>query len=211
VSVVLRSSDCPSAQLWRSVREILDGTELCSLATQDGRGAVHISTAFFAWTEDLALYFLSDPTSRHARNLAEQSSAAVAVFDTHQVWGAAHRGLQLRGRAGPVAAGELRAAEQVYRRRFARYQEFRTAAPRTGPEAGFTALRFYAFATSELQVLDEAVFGPARPVLASSAARPNQRMQLTGRCGAEAPMQTSFRVAAVEALVCAPRAVTARS
>jgi hypothetical protein len=45
----------------------------------------------------------------------------------------------------------------------------------------------------------------------SPALTPNERMQPTGRCGAEAPWHVGMSVAAMEALVCAPRAVTARS
>ncbi len=41
--------------------------------------------------------------------------------------------------------------------------------------------------------------------------RPNKRMQLTGRRVAQHPVRASFRLAAVEALVCEPWAFTARS
>ncbi len=150
-----------SERLWQSVQAILEETALCSLATVDARGGVHVNTAFFAWTPDLVLYFLSDPASQHGRNLAQTPAAAVTVFDSRQAWGAPHRGLQLAGAAGPVPPAEVGAAEGVYRSRFRRYAEYQASAQEV-----FMALRLYRFRAERLQILDEDAFGMARPVVA---------------------------------------------
>ncbi len=155
----LHSPRHSSERLWQSIQTILEETALCSLATLDGHRRVHVNTAFFAWAPDLVLYFLSDPASQHCRNLAQIPTAAMGVFDSHQLWGAPHRGLQLEGTAGPVTTTRAAEAEQIYARRFQRYAEFRARA-----EAGFMDLRLYGFRTEHLQVLDEETFEVARPV-----------------------------------------------
>ena len=67
---------------------------------------------YFAWTSGFDVIWISDPDSRHSRNLSVNRSAAVTIYDSHQTWGGWDRGLQLFGTAGVVTG---RTAEQAER------------------------------------------------------------------------------------------------
>ena len=111
-------------QINTSVRAILDRVLLCSLATVGPNGESHISTAFFACSELLDLYFLSDPATLHCKNIADRPSVGVTVFDTHQQWGELLQGLQLLGEAFVAEGDSLTNAQRLYRGRFAAYAEW---------------------------------------------------------------------------------------
>jgi len=151
----------PANRIAEAVRRILSGTPLCSMATRGAGDYVHINTAFFAWNEAMELFFLSAPDSVHSRNLERVPTMAVAVFDSHQPWGALHRGLQLFGTAGRVDAARVGEVESLYSRRFERYREFKG-----GGSGAFSELRFYAFQAATLKLLDEEEFGEATLVSA---------------------------------------------
>src|SRR5688572_28707621 len=85
------------ADLVRSIQSILDGTDLLSLATISDQKA-WINTAYYCYGDDLALFFLSEPSTQHCKNLEHDSTAAAAIFDSHQPWGPGKRGLQVFGR-----------------------------------------------------------------------------------------------------------------
>src|SRR5437773_8390741 len=94
-------------RLYSAITRLLSENELCSMATLSPGLEAHIHTAFFAWSTDLELSFLSDPASSHARYLERASTMAVAVFDSHQRWGAEHRGIQLFGACRQSEGSEL--------------------------------------------------------------------------------------------------------
>ena len=150
MSVTLVSPDYPSERLYNSVARLLADNKLCSIATQRENGEVHINTAFFAFGDDLDLYFLSNPASVHCQNLIRSRQVAIAVFDSHQVWGTAHRGLQLFGICTLAADIEEKIARELYSSRFPPYVELRDR---------LSHLRFYSFTTTAVKVLDEDEFG----------------------------------------------------
>ena len=76
---------------------------------------------YFAWTSRFEVVWISDPDSRHSRNLLTDSSAAITVFDSHQTWGRPDRGIQLFGTASAVSGRAAREAELVYSARFPSY------------------------------------------------------------------------------------------
>lgn len=82
-----------------TARRLLGASTLCAIATVTGGGRAHVNTAYFAWSPDLDLVWISDPGSRHSRNLRERSSAAISVYDSHQTWGERDPGIQLFGTA----------------------------------------------------------------------------------------------------------------
>ncbi len=49
------------ARVRRSLHEVMDSTQLCSLSTVTPSGAAHSAHVYFAYTAKLELYFLSDP------------------------------------------------------------------------------------------------------------------------------------------------------
>src|SRR5436853_7650599 len=78
-----------------SVARVLAGNKLCSIATVARENRAHINTAFFAYSPNFELYFLSDPESLHCRNLVANPSMAMTIFNSSQNWDAPGRGIQL--------------------------------------------------------------------------------------------------------------------
>jgi hypothetical protein len=133
-------------------RELLEASPLCAIATVDRRGTPHVNTAYFAWSDELELVWLSDPEATHSRNLRTDGAAAIAVYDSHQTWGRPDRGIQLFGAAREVDDGD---AESLYRRRFPY-------------DAG--GYRFYRFVPDSVKLFDERALGGGIFVTASVAA-----------------------------------------
>jgi hypothetical protein len=130
------------------------------MATRTEAGTPHISTAYFCFSRDFTLYFLSHPRSVHCHNLTRVPQMAVAVFDSHQSWGEPHAGLQLHGTGmltNPDAGHE---PSELYAARFPRYREFLRRPPdQQGQPSTFSSLGFYRFSPERVQILDEWEFG----------------------------------------------------
>jgi uncharacterized protein YhbP (UPF0306 family) len=163
--MTVRRSNAPvSAQrIRRSVFRVLGGNRLCSISTISPRNRAHINTAFFAVSQSLELYFLSDPGSLHCRNLEGNSSMAMTIFDSRQGWDAPGRGIQLFGTGRRTEGRQARRAAQVYGGRlplFARWMKGRTAEDRR-QAALLRSYAFYRFLPTRVKILDEAEFGGA--------------------------------------------------
>jgi hypothetical protein len=130
------------------------------MATRSEAGVLDINAAFYSFSAELELYFLSNPASAHCRNLVHVGQLAVTVFDSHQEWGLPHAGLQLQGSGGPVPPEHGERARASYAARFPRYFDFVLRAGEA-PEAvtGFASLRFYRFLPTRVKILDEQEFG----------------------------------------------------
>ena len=148
--VTLLSPGHTSERLYDSVARILASNMLCSMATYGGSGKVHINTAFFCYSDDLDFYFLSNPASVHCQNVSRFPQTAVAVFDSHQPWGAPHRGLQLFGDSALAEGVTENAARGLYSSRFPAY---------AGLSGRLSHLRFYGFTPASVKILDEGEFG----------------------------------------------------
>ncbi len=89
-----------------------------SLATRGPDGAPQAAALFYAHDDDLSLYFLSDPATRHARALAADPRVAATIQDDGQAWQEI-QGLQIAGTAAPVeGAAALARAAARYAARF---------------------------------------------------------------------------------------------
>lgn len=138
-----------AAGLERLARDLLDASTLCAIATVSSDGGAHVNTAYFTWSNRLDLVWLSDPDAKHSRNLHERSTAAIAVYDSHQTWGSPDRGIQLFGTAGrTVNSAATHEAEVIYAARFPGYRA-----------ADFAAYCFYRFRPHLLKVFDETSLG----------------------------------------------------
>ena len=118
----------------RSLFRILKQNPLCSIATVTARDRPHISTAYFSYSNDLVLYFLSHPDAQHCRNLARNPSVGVTIFSSVQPWGSPGQGVQLFGTCRRATGLHLRQAERVYGRRFPAYGTWRASGPTRGWE-----------------------------------------------------------------------------
>lgn len=160
--MTLVNSDHSSEHLQEVVKRILAASMSCTMATVCEGGAAHINAAFFAYDDDLHLFFLTHQESEHGRNILRGSTVAIAVHDDGQPWGAAHTGLQLFGRA-QQATGEVEArAREHYAARFPLYTEYVEGRLSEGaPEASssFFEQRFFVFRPEQLKILHEEEFG----------------------------------------------------
>ncbi|HEX9362590.1 MAG TPA: pyridoxamine 5'-phosphate oxidase family protein [Candidatus Dormibacteraeota bacterium] len=93
----------------------MDASPLCALATVSPGGRAHINHMYFARTDRFEVIWISDADSLHSRNLARNSSAAVTIYASNQVWGKPDRGIQLFGTARSTNS---RDAISAYGRRF---------------------------------------------------------------------------------------------
>jgi uncharacterized protein YhbP (UPF0306 family) len=120
VSITRSRRRVGQARLQKLLRGLLEASPLCAIATVAGTRA-HINTAYFAWSDDFRLVWISDPGATHSRNVRRSSSAAVAVFDSQQTWGNEDRGVQLFGTAGELRGRAAERAADVYAHRFRDY------------------------------------------------------------------------------------------
>lgn len=135
---------------------ILGADILCSMATVSPDARAHINTAYFAYSENFEICFLSHPNARHCQNLRTNPSMAVSVFSAAQSWPGPDRGLQLFGTCRPAMDAQAVRAADTYATRFTPYQSW-AAGLREG-DAG-REYRFFWFAADEIKLLDEREFG----------------------------------------------------
>jgi uncharacterized protein YhbP (UPF0306 family) len=137
-----------SSRIAATARSLLEASTLCAIATVTPRAQAHVNTAYFAWSDELQLVWLSEPQARHSRNIRANGRAAVAVYDAEQRWGGRDRGLQLFGMARELDRSEDDDAAQLYSARFPEYRRDE-----------LSAYRFYAFQPRRLKLFDESKLG----------------------------------------------------
>jgi uncharacterized protein YhbP (UPF0306 family) len=121
MTVERRSRRFSSATLERVARRLMNASPLGSMATVLPGGRAHINHMYFAWRDAFEVIWISDPDSIHSRNLVRNPSAAITIYDSHQVWGRPDRGIQLFGTAGVTQGPVSIDARRVYARRFRDY------------------------------------------------------------------------------------------
>jgi uncharacterized protein YhbP (UPF0306 family) len=151
------------ARIAATARRLLSASTLCAVATASPRGSVHINSAYFAWSPGFDLVWLSDPGARHSRNLVAHAGAAIAVYDSTQVWGEPDQGIQLFGSAHQVAGPGAKDAERLYAKRFPTY-----------PDTDLGAYRFYRFRPRRMKLFDERALGAG--VFVTAAVRGGGRL-----------------------------------
>jgi uncharacterized protein YhbP (UPF0306 family) len=138
-----------AARLATIARQLLDASTLCAVATVTPNGSAHVNTAYFAWSPELDIVWLSEPRARHSRHLGSNESVAIAVYDSSQTWGSPDRGIQLFGSAREAGRGNAEKAERLYGKRF----------PQFAAEADLGAYRLYVFRPRRIKLFDERVLG----------------------------------------------------
>jgi uncharacterized protein YhbP (UPF0306 family) len=126
------------------LRELIGERTVLCLASSSRRGP-WCAPLFFAPIDGGArLVFVTDPRSRHGRELAADPRAAAAVWfettDATQV-----RGVQLVGRVVALAGRDERRARTAFLRRHPRAAPFLAARPHE---------RFFAFAVAHAKITD---------------------------------------------------------
>ena len=161
--IPITTSRITNKQIQRSVYQLLAENMLCSMASITAEGSAHINTAYFSYTPDLKIYFLSHPNAFHCQNILSNPSMALAIFSSDQTWGNSDRGLQLFGLCKQVTGREANKADRVYGKRFAKYADWK--ANLTSDSSG-RDYRLYRFITFELKVFDEKELGTGTFVVA---------------------------------------------
>ena len=146
-----RARKFSSAQLGRVARRLMNASSLCALATVSPGGRAHVNHMYFAWTGRYEVVWFSDRDSVHSRNLESDSTAAITIYDSHQVMGRPDRGIQLFGRASAVAGKAEEEATRAYVRRF-------------GVDP--SGYRAYVFRARTVKLFDERLLSPAMLVTA---------------------------------------------
>jgi uncharacterized protein YhbP (UPF0306 family) len=131
-----------------TARRLLDASALCAIATVAPDGRAHLNTAYFAWSLEFELVWMSDPGAKHSRNIRTNDTIAIAVYDSTQTWGEPDRGIQLFGSARQAERADAEDAEAIYAKRFADYRQ-----------TDFDAYRFYLFRPRRLKLFDERDLG----------------------------------------------------
>jgi uncharacterized protein YhbP (UPF0306 family) len=160
VTIELRSHRFSSARLEGIARRLMNASTLCSLATVSSARDAHINHMYFAWSDSFEVFWASDPDSTHSRNLANNSSAAITVYDSHQTWGRPDRGIQLFGTGGLAGARAARLAKLAYSKRFRLYDP---------GQSDFYP--FYRFRPRSVKLFDERALGGGTLVTAKITPR----------------------------------------
>ncbi len=86
----------------QAAARLLKSQSTLTLSTADGDNAPHAAPLFYLYGDGLRLFWLSDPKSRHSRNLGRDPRAAVSVYRETSDWRKI-RGVQLRGSVSIVS------------------------------------------------------------------------------------------------------------
>jgi uncharacterized protein len=128
-----------------------------SLATVGPDGAPAAGAVFYAHDDVLNLYFLTEERTQHGQNMLARPQVAAAIHADGQDWRAI-RGVQVRGTASLLAAGELTHAVAVYGRKYAFVATLLAGSGGPGVLGGPLAkARFWALRPSWIRLIDNTV------------------------------------------------------
>lgn len=138
-------------EMRKSISEILSRNLVLSMGTVDGEEP-HINTAFYAFTDDIELFILTPPHTRHGQNLEENSSVAVDIHESDQHWTDKKQGLQISGTA--VKADDVSRAFEVYSKRCPELENIASDVE----ELREIDAEFYRIEPEEIKIFDEERF-----------------------------------------------------
>ena len=155
----------PSAEDVRSsLFRILEDNVLCSMATVTSDYQAHLNTVYFSYSEDLELYFISHPESRHCQNLETNPSIAMTVFSSLRTWGNRDQGLQLFGTCKLALDAIAIKALNSYVIRFPTSAGWQRSLSQDDPGKNH---RMYRFLVDHIKIFDEHAWGEPLSVLAT--------------------------------------------
>jgi uncharacterized protein YhbP (UPF0306 family) len=100
-------------ELDQLAKKVIEENQYLSLATIDSLGNPWICVLAYAYDADWNILFVSLPTSRHSRNVAEHATISFAIYDSRQLVGQGF-GIQGEGTVRELSESELSVAEPVY-------------------------------------------------------------------------------------------------
>ncbi|MFD7827758.1 pyridoxamine 5'-phosphate oxidase family protein [Kitasatospora sp. NPDC059803] len=153
----ITQGDWPGESPYKGVEGLLAEAMVLTLATAGHEHGPHANLAFFAYDDDLVLYFVSERSTRHSHHLAEEARAAATVFLPPPVFGEQLRGLQLTGGASEAWGRQAEAALAAYQGRYPSFAQDEQVRRQFLTGGGAAAL--YRFQVEELTAVDEPNFG----------------------------------------------------
>lgn len=146
-------------QIHESIMGILGQSNMCSYATitETPSGPMsHICTAFYCLTDDFTFYILTAPSTQHGKNLEKNTSVAMAICDSHQVWDNPKQGLQLFGTMQQAPIVKVPEAFTTYVKEYPGLLRYLTS-----PSEIVDKLesRFYLVKILRVKIFDEPTFG----------------------------------------------------
>jgi len=130
---------------------------LATVGSDGPDGAPSAAAVFYAHDDALNLYFLSEERTQHGQNMLVNPLVAAAIQADDQDWRAI-RGVQVRGTASLVAAGEVAHAVAVYGRKYAFVAALLAGSGGPGVLAGPLAkARFWVLRPSWFRLTDNTV------------------------------------------------------
>lgn len=139
-----------SNQLGARIEAFLDAHHVMTLATA-GESGPHVASLMYA-RKGFALYWTSDPLSRHSQHLEREAGVSATVTPDYVDFRAI-RGLQIVGRAGRLVDGEdASEARRLLVRRYAFLAQL--AAQETALGAAFAKTSFYRLRPEQITLID---------------------------------------------------------
>ena len=111
------------------------------------------TAAVFYASRDFAIYFFSDPKSRHCINIKQNPSVSAAIHQNYTDWREI-RGLQIEGGVEELSAAELPPAMSAYVAKFPFVKDFLTPEGLFRIGGRMIGARFYKLAPSRVFLLD---------------------------------------------------------
>ncbi|MCX6154099.1 MAG: pyridoxamine 5'-phosphate oxidase family protein [Candidatus Kapabacteria bacterium] len=139
-----------------SVLRILSSNILSSIATiKDNESYIH--TAYYCFNSKLDFYFISDPATQHTKNIEDNSSVALAIYDSKQVWDNNKCGLQIFGNCEIAKGTKLIEGTMLYLKRFAGLKQW-IQHPDDFIKGAINS-KMFVINTSKITLFDEDAFG----------------------------------------------------
>ncbi len=139
-----------------SLEEICRRNELLALATVSENSKAFNATAFFAFDGEFNFYILTEPDTDHGKNIEENSSISLSIYDSRQEWSDDKRGLQVFGEAEKLEDEEkVSQAFKTYTERFPGLKE-QVSEPE---EMEYIDSEFYVVRPYRIKIFDEPRFG----------------------------------------------------
>jgi uncharacterized protein len=132
---------------YETIRAFLAAQSTLALATVNADGTPQSAPLFYVSDDDLNLYWLSSPRSKHSVNLTEQPNVAATIYAAVWDWQSI-KGLQIEGHAIAIENEERQRILTRYRDKFTLPSSF---------DGQIAASTFYKLAPRWLRWLDNSV------------------------------------------------------
>ncbi len=97
----------------KEARRIIDRSDYMSVGTSTKSGKPWVAPVLFVHDHAFNLYFLSAVDALHSKNILENDSVSISIFDSHQKIGLSE-GIQAEGRAELVEEDSIKKAIELY-------------------------------------------------------------------------------------------------